>query len=301
MHTEYRDYSNHWVLKLCHKLGQIRYIPVRGSGKLTEILLKFLPIPHPKAPCIIETLHNFKVIVDPFTDKGIEKVLFLYGTYEEGTLRMMKHLLKDAKTFIDIGANIGIMSLYAAKIMNKKGKIWSFEPLTSTYNILTQNIKLNRFQNIRSENLAIGSRNESLSIYENININRGAASLIDDGDSKLKQSVKVIRLDHYLENNKINEPIDCIKIDVEGWELQVLKGATTILTSSNAPVCIIECSNTRHSFVDSAADMYSFLRDINSYRIFRLIRGKDKPSRLIEIKRKDALPKHDNLFCLMPY
>ena len=99
--------------------------------------------------------------------------------------------------------------------------------------------------------------------------------------------------------NRINR-VDCIKIDVEGWELEVLKGAANTLSGPTAPICIIEYSTLHPTYGGDTQDIYTLLCENNSYRIFCLKRGKEKPSRLLEIEDKENLPKHDNLFCFMP-
>lgn len=238
--------------------------------------------------------------VDPIMDKGIERALFMHGTYEEGTLRVIKQILRDGSRFIDIGANIGLMSLHAAKILGGKGKVLAFEPLSSTYDILLQNIKLNNFGNIKTENIAIGSQNGTVDIFENRAVNRGSSSLIKPNNTESSNKTPVKLLDKYLEEHRMNRIIDCIKIDVEGWELEVLKGAGATLSAHDAPICIIECSTLRPMYGGETQDIYTFLRKINSYRIFHLARGKERPSKLVEIKEKENLPEHDNIFCFLP-
>lgn len=300
MQKEYDDYSNHIGLKTCHELGQIRHLPIRGADRITQFLTKIVPKPNPKGACIIKTIHGFRILIDPILDKGLERALFIYGTYEEGTLRIMNHILRDGGIFIDIGANIGLMSLHAAKILNGRGKVLSFEPLSSTYDILLQNIKLNNFGNIEAENIAIGSKNGNVDIFDNIAITRGSSSLIKPNYTESSNRIPIKRLDEYLEEHRINSNINCIKIDVEGWELEVLKGANTTLSDPDAPICIIECSTLHPMYGGDTQDIYTFLRNINSYRIFRLAKGKEWPSKLLEVEDKENLPKHDNLFCFLP-
>jgi FkbM family methyltransferase len=166
--------------------------------------------------------------------------------------------------------------------------------------MLLQNIKLNNFLNIEAVNIAIGSTKGTVDIFENIAVNRSAASLIRPDHTESRHKIPIQSLDEYLKEHRIRNSIDCIKIDVEGWELEVLKGASTTLSGSNAPICIVECSTLRPMFGGDTQDIYTFLRNINSYRIFRLERGKEKPSKLSEIEYKEVLPKHDNLFCFLP-
>lgn len=301
MQTAYNDYSNHIGLRICHNLKRIRYLPIRGAEKITQLLTKIVPKPNPKGSCIIKTIHGFVMLVDPILDKGVERALFIYGTYEEGTLKIMNDILRDGDTtFIDIGANIGLMSLHAAKILDGSGKVLSFEPLTSSYDILLQNIILNNMGNIEAVNIAIGSTNGTVDIFDNISINRGSSCLIKPNHTESSHRISIKRLDDYLEEHRITSNIGCIKIDVEGWEFEVLKGANTTLQGPNAPICIIECSTLRPTFGGDVQEIYTFLRNINSYRIFRLVRGKETPSKLLEIECKEDLPKHDNLFCFLP-
>ncbi len=299
MQKKYNDYSNHLGLKIVRVLlGHIRYLPIRGTFKTTNLLAKIVPKPNPKGLCIVKTVHGFKMLVDPVLDKGLERALFNYGTYEAGTLKLMNDILRDGDTFIDIGANIGLMSLHAGKILGENGRVVSFEPLSNTYNILVENIALNNFRNVEVVNTAIGSTNGVVDIFDNI-VNRGSSSLIKPNYTESCHKIPINRLDDYLEEHGINS-INCIKIDVEGWELEVLKGAANTLSGFEAPICIIECSTMHPTHGGDTKDIYTFLQDINSYRLFRLARGKEKPSRLLEIKDITNLPKHDNLFCFLP-
>jgi len=300
MKMEENDFSNNAGLRICHKLGRVRHLPIRGSGRITQLLIKVVPKSKPKGLCIIKTIHGFKILIDPVLDKGLERDLFVYGTYEEGTLRIMNQILGAGDTFVDIGANIGLMSLHAAKILNGSGNVLSFEPLSSTYDIFRQNIALNDFTNIEAVNIAIGSTNGTTDIHDNRSINRGSSSLIKSNHTESSHSVAIQSFDEYIERQRPNRNISCIKIDVEGWELEVLKGAANTLSGPGAPVCIIECSTLVPTFGGDAQDSFTFLRNVNNYRIFRLARGKDSPSKLIEIEDKAHLPKHDNLFCFLP-
>ena len=294
------DYTNHLGLEICHKLGKASYLPIRGWGRIIKLLANVVPKPTPNGLCKVKTVHGFSILVDPVKDKGLERELFNFGTYEEGTLRVMKHLLDNCDTFVDVGANIGLMSLHAAKILSDRGSVLSFEPLQSTFSILKKNIEINGFENIEAINIAIGSEGGSLNIYENLCSSRGSSSLIKPDQEELSHKISVMRLDEYISNNESKYSIGCIKVDVEGWELEVLKGAHGLLSSRKAPICIVECSSLHPMHGGGVKEIYTFLRGINSYRIFCLERGKAIPSRLVEIENKSDLPKHDNLFCLLP-
>ena len=96
-----------------------RHLPIHGTSRVARILCKLVPTPNPKGPCVVKTIHETTILVDPLLSReGLEMSIFLYGTYEEGTLKIINHILREGGTFIDIGANIGLMSLYAAKLVN---------------------------------------------------------------------------------------------------------------------------------------------------------------------------------------
>lgn len=299
MKKKYNDYSKHIFLNLRHKLTYIREIPFKGSDRIGLLLSKFIPLPKPKGLCIVKTLYGFSVLVNPIQDEGIDRPIFYRGTYENGTMKIMNDVLKKGETFIDIGANIGLMSLHASRIIGNRGEVLSFEPLSDTYNILLQNIALNKANNIKAKNIAIGSTNGMVEIFNGTDLNRGTSSLIKTNQGQSSRKVPIKRLDTYLDKNPIDS-ITCIKIDVEGWELEVLKGATKTLSGSDAPLCIVEYSHMHPTFGGDVQDIYDFLCNVNDYKIFCLAKGKEKSSRLVRIKNKDSLPKHDNLFCFLP-
>ena len=299
MQEEYNDYSNHIGLRLCHSLRRIRYFPLPGFHRIVLFLSNKIPKPRSTDPCIIKTIHGFRILIDPALGEGLERSLFEFGTYEEGTLRILDQILRNGGVFIDIGANIGLMSLHAADILKGKGTVLSFEPLPSTFAILQKNIGINHNSNIHAINKAIGSKKGIVDIYENPEMNRGAASIIKPNSSESSFKIPIISLDEYLTMRGSISPIKCLKLDVEGWELEVLKGAKITLSDPNAPICILEYSKYHKTYGGENHDIYTYLQNINSYRLFRLERGKERPSKLIEIKQISDLPKHDNLFCFL--
>ena len=129
-------------------------------------------------------------------------------------------------TIIDIGANVGYYSLKFSKIMRDTGKILAIEPDPDTYSILEQNCTLNNLSNIEILNLAISDKNEFINLFQDKS-HSGKSSLFsksDDGDS-IKITTKT--LDRLIDNRF--STIDFIKIDTEGAELSILKGATETL------------------------------------------------------------------------
>lgn len=133
------------------------------------------------------------------------------------------------KVVIDVGANVGVFSIYAA-ILNAK-KVYAFEPVPETYMMLKENIKLNNLENVIIPiNKALGDK-EKVEIMYYSNIGDGGTTLNLSkikylNEKVIKKSIKVMitTLDNFVKQNKIPK-VDFIKMDVEGYEENILLGA----------------------------------------------------------------------------
>jgi FkbM family methyltransferase len=167
----------------------------------------------------------------------------------------IKNLFRNKKfNMIDVGANVGIYSLAAAHIGAKK--IYAIEP-GHVYSKLISNISINHLQKVISTyKIGIGSKVESLKYYEDLS-NPGNAILVNRISNINKQktkaifskkfiNVKVVTLDQLFK--KINyQHIDLIKIDVEGMEYDVIKGAMQLI-KKNRPIIVAETHKSINSF-----------------------------------------------------
>lgn len=116
-----------------------------GTRKFAKYLLYFL-IQKPKEKLTVKTLHEFVMTIHPAQDKaGVEHEIYYKGTYEKGTLNLVKQLLAKNNNMLDIGANIGFVSLYASTVVGPNGRILSFEANPETVPLLEENIKINSF------------------------------------------------------------------------------------------------------------------------------------------------------------
>ena len=268
--------------------------PFRGR----RILLKIADsiIGEPKRAMQIKTIYGFKIKIDPVNDNGVEKSIFYTGTYEAGTLYILDNLLNKGDNFFDIGSNIGLMGIYAAHKVGDNGTVHAFEPEPDTFKILKENCTINKLKNIRINNFALGDNEGTANIYPNLDINRGASSLVRS-DGSIGKKVTITTLDKYLTQVKINS-IRLIKIDIEGYEFKMLKGAIELLRSENAPIICIEYSK-KVQRNERLEDIYHFLKNVNAYRIFKFMLSKEKISFLTEVFFEEQMPEHDNVFCFL--
>ncbi|WP_452226391.1 FkbM family methyltransferase [Lacinutrix cladophorae] len=276
--------------------SKIRDINIKGSGRVSLFLAKLF-FGKPKGKLTVDTIYDFKLNIDPVTDKGVERIIYYYGTYEKGTLDVIGKILKKGDMFVDVGANIGLMSIFASRTVEQEGKVIAFEPNPLTKKILESNVALNKIENLKIAGLALSNENKKSKIYDRWDVNRGGASLIKPSKPTNSYDIEEVKFSDYFNNG---EQIKLVKIDVEGYELDVLKGASQfILTSKNPPSLIVEFSTTRiNTFGKDTTPLFTFLDELNIYRFFKSIRGKEKTSKLIEIKNTENLPRIENIFCL---
>ncbi len=275
------------------------YRQFKGSYFIRNILTKLLT-PKPKGPAICPTIYNdIEMLVDPVLDKGLERSIYFLGEYEAGTIFALNKLLKKGDIFLDVGANIGFISCLASKFVGEKSKVYVVEPHPEIFKTLEYNLKLNNIKNVSTHNIALGSKRQRALLFDNLEVSRGSASLIKSRGATKKNSniVKVFTIDFLIKNKKIKPP-KLIKIDVEGYELEVLKGARSILKGPNPPILCLEFTKNRPVSTNGSYKLYKYIKSFNKYTFYKLQYGKPKPSKMIKIKSKKELPEHDNIFCL---
>ncbi len=170
------------------------------------------------------------------TDHPITDSIMETGEWESKTTKFIKDNLRSGQVFVDIGASVGYYTLLTASLVGSSGKVYSFEPLQKNINILLRNIFDNGFKNIIVFPFALIDSSE-LKIKLFSNGVAGQGSLVDE-KSRVGIEVNSIIFDEL--NKKERIVPDMIKIDVEGAQLQVLKGMKEILETKRELTIIME-------------------------------------------------------------
>lgn len=210
-------------------------------------------------------------------NEHIGSQIFWRGSYSSDSLRILNQLLSREKTFIDVGANQGEFTLFAAKRL-QKGRVIAFEPTSYMYERLAQNVALNGFRNVDLVKKALSDKPGQLPIYapmgkfHDATVNAGLPSLYKTGaSSDYLETIDVTTLDAYV---RLARParIDVIKVDIEGAELSMLHGAAETIGSFR-PILIIEVS--RVTCRAAGYDSGEILKYIESqgYRMERILSG----------------------------
>jgi FkbM family methyltransferase len=170
--------------------------------------------------------------------KNEEDLSIISDGHEPKTLSLFLKLAKRSKIVIDVGAHIGKYTVLASRILKNKGKVISIEPSKENFEILKMNISLNKLENVVALNLAASNLNKrNVKLYK---------TLRESGRKTLKyipntpyELVNCINLDYLLKRLKVPK-VDLIKIEVEGEELNVIKGFKRYLSSHKVDNLIIE-------------------------------------------------------------
>jgi FkbM family methyltransferase len=159
------------------------------------------------------------------------------GYYESISLNIFESLASQAKVVVDIGGGLGVYAIEAARAMSGEGAIICFEPEVSNYELIAGNFVLNNISNAMLVREAVCDRSGDGVLYVSPR-NSGGASLARPRHSRdAGQTVKLTTLDGFCGSHGIND-VDLVKIDVEGYEADVLRGATRTL--STRPSILLE-------------------------------------------------------------
>lgn len=204
----------------------------------------------------------------------IEHALF-WGFNDRSKERFYRHVQQDW-VCADVGTNIGEVSMNLASRVGPGGRVFSFEPDPRTYAKLTHNLSLNPHLKVTALNMGAGEKPETLKLYQFQEGNDGANRILRDASEAAglpeRGEVRIARLDDVLLNEQKIGRLDLIKIDVEGFEHQVLKGAQALLQEFHPRLVIEVIDRNLKINGSSASALIAWISDLG-YRVERLDDG----------------------------
>lgn len=216
------------------------------NKKINIFNSKIIEIP-PSGILKIKTKENNVLRIKTNQTNYITHLIFWNGYLNFEYSKIFVKLIKKLNSFFDVGANIGYYSLLAA-LENKKINIVSFEPASGPLFYLKENVRINNFENIKVESLALSDSNDEITFYESKNIkykyikhSLGGTSSIRKNEKLLNfvvNKVQTMTLDNYVKKNYVKK-IDLIKLDTEGTENIILSKSANILKEMK-PIIICE-------------------------------------------------------------
>ena len=193
-----------------------------------------------EAPVVIKELASGVRIFLDLSDHVIDLAI-LRGVYEPNELAFVCHTLAPGDTVIDVGAHIGFFSLELASRVGPEGRVYAFEPSPPNADLLERSIRENRFsERLVLERVAVGQETgEAVLVHARETPNSGGSYLVDGlpevPTGHLSTRVRTITLDGY----QVCGPVKLVKLDAEGAEPLVIRGARELL-ARDRPVILCE-------------------------------------------------------------
>lgn len=186
-------------------------------------------------------------IVDPISDFGLK--LLKDKFYELEMTNLIKEILSEGDCFIDLGANEGYFAVLASKIVSPLGKVFAVEPQRRLWQVIYDNLFVNNVCNVQLLPYGIGAKSQELTLQLYPTINSGATSFSRSYNFKIAfgwirkriyghQQSRVVTLDSLCD--VLPTKIKLIKIDIEGFELEALKGMEALLANKVFSHLLIE-------------------------------------------------------------
>ena len=195
-----------------------------------------------------------------------------------GQLFLLPYLVHSGDTVIDIGANTGQLTIPLARLVGDNGTVYAFEPITKNYNELKENIIQEDISSIVQLN-QLGLSNKPQFATFTIPRNRYTEATLqphndeawkdyyDKSQDYVNEQCEITTIDNFVKKNNIDN-ISFLKCDVEGGELQVLQGSTSVLTSSKPPIIMLEAyEKWTKDFDYHPRDLFRFLKQEANYDI----------------------------------
>lgn len=242
-----------WRIKWMRSTSAFAAAPVRTSIKLAhwtamEIFSKRLEF----------RARNFSFVTMPNNFCGLWS--FVGDEFETDLLEFVDRTVKPGDVFVDVGANIGIYSVHASVAAGPDGKVISFEAHPLTAQVFRENVVLNAATNITLINAAVGAESGTLEMLYGRG-DSGSTHVAVNAD-RSTVSVPVVTLDDNLAEMGISR-VDYLKIDVEGFEPFVLRGARATI-AANPGMTIQTEIDRRHlaRYGLSPGDVFDLLREM---------------------------------------
>jgi FkbM family methyltransferase len=231
-----------------------RYHPTRNP-LIRKVVLTMVKWFRPK---VFITVHGYKLYLPKRDWSMLSLHLLLYGCYEKVESERIQRFLSEGDIVVDVGAHVGYHTCLMSQAVGEKGYVYAFEPASDNMSVLKQNIQINNLTNVELNEVALGDVAGLTSIYLNQE-DFGCHSLVGDGNRQLTQEITVARFDEVVPH----KPIALVKIDVEGFELSVLRGMEGHLKQGEVRTILVEY--TPYTIVQNGQSPHDFFSIIEEY------------------------------------
>ena len=196
---------------------------------------------------------GYPVRLDP---QGHETRNIVYYTpqAEYDTTRFFQRYLRPGDAVLDIGANIGLYSLLSASLVGERGRVHAFEPCPATFDRLSRTLTDNQLTWVQGHPVALGEQEAILQFTTDLDTVNHVMADAESRSSSMPVACR--RLDDVVD---VQQQYAIAKLDVEGFELSVLRGASRLLAHQGVDVLIVEINGALYRYGIQADDLVSYL------------------------------------------
>ena len=217
----------------------------------------------------------------PSLREAVAEALLLDGVYEPDVLRLLVRCVRPGHTFIDVGANVGCFTVPMARHVGPGGRVLAVEASPGVFSYLARNIVANEIGNATLVGAAATDRDGGDVTFFSAPDDRFGMGTLTPIFKDTPQTVPSRTLDALVTEHGL-ERVDAIKVDVEGHEETVFRGASALLTADPAPVVVFEFLDwAEHYATGRPGGAQEVLMDLG-YALWRL---RDYPSRRTPLAR----------------
>ena len=188
--------------------------------------------PAGKATPIEHTVGAFRMQL--YRDQVIDSQLYYTGSFEPDAEQTIQRLVREGDVVVDIGANIGYLTLHLARQTGRQGQVFAFEPIDETFGRLTTNLGLNDLPQVTPIQAGVSDTSS-----DGISFTINSSYRLDGQGKTCEQRIRLTTIDDFAEAQNLSR-LDFIKIDTDGMEVRVFKGAQRSLQRF-CPSILTEC------------------------------------------------------------
>lgn len=261
--------KNFLLINIIHKISYFCYITLGpkkafllAMSPIGKLIFKIFVKQH--KTLVIKTKYGFLMTISEY-EYFMSGFFFLGETNPLETM-LVRSILKKGDVFVDVGAHIGWYALSAADIIGNNGKVIAFEPNPSCITELIKNIDLNKYKNVVLEKIALSDKEEIAEFWVGDDmggslVKENTERLTVDGSTVKKIKIRTRTFDSYIKKYN-NIKIKLIKIDVEGAEIQVLKGSERYLKKYNPDILIEVIDECLRANGSSKKELFDYLNKL---------------------------------------
>ncbi|MEU2559476.1 FkbM family methyltransferase [Streptomyces longispororuber] len=243
---------------------------------------------HPRRR-VVETVFGARFAVD--TQDLIQRYIYLFGVWEPHLTRWLRDRLRPGDVFVDVGANIGYLSVLASRLVGPAGRVVAVEASPDFHRQVLRHRELNGCANLRAVNAAVSDRPETLTFVLASACNRGANSVVPwDGPVESRFETRAVPLPDLLEPGELARA-RVIKVDVEGAEGGVVRGLAPALGRLRPDVEIaVEVTPDRMARLGDSVDELLATMRAHGFHTYRLANDYAPGSYPTAVRRARCVP-----------